>query len=193
MISILNSRIDDHELDVKEIDFSIHHTDVLAFESKYNDYHVIANIPYYITSPILRHFIYTVKHVPQSMVILMQKILWWKKDKTSVLRLFVEKRYKVSEKLFVPKESFIPSPKVESSVLLFEKHDDFWDVDDERFLEIIKIGFAANRKKLIKNLVGGWFEKERILSFLKENDLPEMIRGEDLGIKVWCKLVKYLW
>ena len=55
-----------------------------------------------------------------------------------MIRLFVEKRYRVSEKLFVPKESFHPAPKVESSVLLFEKHDHFLEVDDEKFLEIIK-------------------------------------------------------
>ena len=197
MISILHSRIEGNELDIKGIDFSIHHTDILTFIPAHKDYYVIANIPYYITSPILRHFIYTVKDSPKSMIILMQKdvgdkILWWKKDKTSVLRLFVEKRYKVSEKFFVSKESFVPSPKVESSVLLFKKHNDFQDVDDDKFLEIIKIWFSANRKKLIKNLVGGWFEKERILSFFEENDLPEVIRWEDLDIVIWCKLVKYL-
>jgi 16S rRNA A1518/A1519 N6-dimethyltransferase RsmA/KsgA/DIM1 with predicted DNA glycosylase/AP lyase activity len=45
----------------------------------------------------------------------------------------------VSEKILVPKESFIPAPRVESSVLLFETHNNYQEVDDEKFLKIIKI------------------------------------------------------
>jgi 16S rRNA (adenine1518-N6/adenine1519-N6)-dimethyltransferase len=104
---------------------------------------VIANIPYYITSPILRHFLYNIPNTPENMVIMMQKdvankIIGGKKDKTSVLRLLIEKKSCVSEKLFVPKESFFPVPKIESSVLLFQPHKKYEDVDDALFLELIK-------------------------------------------------------
>jgi 16S rRNA (adenine1518-N6/adenine1519-N6)-dimethyltransferase len=66
------------------VDFNIHNIDILKYvpvpppvtnitqETPYN-YSVIANIPYYITSPILRHFLYDVNTKPESMVILMQK------------------------------------------------------------------------------------------------------------------------
>ncbi len=197
MVSILEKRLLDNELNTQDIDFTIHNLDVLKFEPQQKSYSVIANIPYYITSPILRHFIYSVHTSPESMIILMQKdvgdkILGGKKDKTSVIRLLVEKRYDVSEKLFVPPESFSPAPKVDSSVLLFEKHDKFTNVDDERFLEIIKIWFSANRKKLIKNLVNGWYEKDKILCFFEKNNIWENIRWEDLSIDIWIKLVSCL-
>ncbi len=197
MVSILEDRLQKEELDTSWVKFSIYNEDILNFEPKQKAYSVIANIPYYITSPILRHFIYWVSISPDSMIILMQKdvvdkILGWKKDKTSVIRLFVEKKYSVSEKLFVPKESFSPAPKVESSVLLFEKHEKFTDVDDVKFLEAIKIGFSANRKKLIKNLVNWWYEKEKVLWFFQENDILESIRWEDLSIDIWIELVSYL-
>ena len=177
--------------------FQIYNQDILEFVPEFQGYSVIANIPYYITSPILRHFLYDLENKPEHMIILMQKdvgdkIIGGKKDKTSVIRLLVEKRYKVSEKLFVPPESFSPSPKVDSSVLLFEKHDSFQDVDDHSFLEIIKIWFSSNRKKLIKNLVTGWYEKEKIIWFFQENDILEMVRWEDLSIGIWVKLVSYL-
>ena len=69
------------------------------------NYSVIANIPYYITSPILRHFLYNVKYHPENMVILMQqevaeKIMLNFKNKSSVLSLFIEKKSTVFHKSY---------------------------------------------------------------------------------------------
>ncbi len=194
MIGVLEERISNGELSVDDIDFQIHQEDILKFIPSSKEYSVIANIPYYITSPILRHFSYGVPYLPEKMLILMQrdvadKILGGKKNKTSVLRLFIEKKYTVSQKILVPKESFHPIPKVESSVLLFEKHNKFWDVDDEKFLEVIKAWFSEPRKKLIKNLVKWGYEKEKIIDFYKENNLWENVRGEDLSVEIWCEMV----
>jgi len=174
-------------------------------------YSVIANIPYYITSPILRHFLYNLEKKPEKMVILMQKDVWEKiihtspptplltggegsirfnKIKSSVLGLLVAKKCMVKEILFVWKENFVPIPKVESSVLLFEKHDLYGDIDDEKFLKIIKKWFSAVRKKLVKNFIMWWYEKQYILDIFKELWFNENIRWEDLDIKEWCELVE---
>jgi 16S rRNA A1518/A1519 N6-dimethyltransferase RsmA/KsgA/DIM1 with predicted DNA glycosylase/AP lyase activity len=53
--------------------------------------------------------------------------------------LFVAKKSYVKEIIEVPANSFIPAPKVESSVLLFETHDNYKETDDKKFLEFIKI------------------------------------------------------
>jgi len=53
----------------------------------------------------------------------------------------------------VPKESFRPMPKVESSVLLFEAQNKYDFINDKIFLEFIKISFSEPRKKLVNNLV----------------------------------------
>lgn len=66
MISILAKKY-------REPNIQIHHIDILHFEPKYPEYSVIANIPYYITSPILFHFLYDVGYEPQEMVIMMQE------------------------------------------------------------------------------------------------------------------------
>jgi 16S rRNA A1518/A1519 N6-dimethyltransferase RsmA/KsgA/DIM1 with predicted DNA glycosylase/AP lyase activity len=58
--------------------------------------------------------------------------------KSSVLSLFVAKKCYVDEVIVVPKENFIPAPKVESSVLVFELHDLYKNIDDDNFLELIK-------------------------------------------------------
>ena len=197
MVEILEDRLHIWELETQNIDFKIHRTDVLEFIPDFKKYSVIANIPYYITSPILRHFLYDLKKTPESMIILMQKdvgdkILWKWKNKSSVLSLLIEKKCYVSEKIFVWKENFIPAPKIESSVLLFETHDTYSDTDDEKFLEIIKKWFLAPRKKLIKNLVMGWFEKSKIENFLLKHSKDTNFRWEDWDIHFWIELVRFL-
>jgi hypothetical protein len=72
MVNILNSRIDKKEFEnISKL--SIKNIDVLKFKPEFDEYFVIANIPYYITSPILRHFLYDIKNIPEKMLILMQK------------------------------------------------------------------------------------------------------------------------
>lgn len=197
MISILEERISIWELTIWDCDFKIFHEDVLDFKPSFREYSLIANIPYYITSPILQHFLYECENTPKAMVILMQKdvgdkILWGKKDKSSVLSLMVAKKCNVEEKLFVGKESFSPQPKVESSVLSFELHDKFENIDDEAFLKFIKMWFAQPRKKLVKNLENGWFQKEKIEDFLCLQWFDLNFRGEDGNIVFWIQLFQKL-
>lgn len=197
MIEILEDRNMRWEFHIWDIDFQIHNLDVLKFTPEFSEYSVIANIPYYITSPILRHFLYDLEISPESMIILMQKdvgdkILGKWKNKSSVLSLMIEKKCQVSEKIFVAKENFIPAPKIESSVLLFETHEVYRDIDDEKFLKIIKKWFLAPRKKLMKNLIMGWFKKSKIEEYFEEKWFSNNLRWEDLGIDQWCELVNCL-
>lgn len=197
MIKVLDDRTDNWDFNITDIDFEVFHQDILEFEPKFDNYSVIANIPYYITSPILRRFLYDLNNIPKNMVILMQKDVWdkilWKgKNKSSVLSLFIEKKCVVSEVLFVWKENFVPPPKVESSVLLFESHSNYINTPDDNFLKVIKAWFIEPRKKLVKNLVKGLYDKEKIIDFFQQNNLGENTRWEDLDIDTWIKLVEYL-
>lgn len=175
--------------------FKIDNIDVLKYEPEFRDYSVIANIPYYITSPILRHFLYNVKNKPENMIILVQKdvwdkILWNWKQKSSVLSLFINKKSNVSEKIFVSRQNFVPSPKVESSVLLFETHNKYEEINDDLFLEIIKLWFREPRKKLLKNFINSWLIKEKITKIFDDLWIEHDIRWEDLDIEYWTELVK---
>lgn len=197
MVHVLEDRAYHGELNTQNIDFQIFNTDILEFSPEFQFYSVIANIPYYITSPILRHFIYDVNYKPQEMLILMQKdvgdkILWKWKNKSSVLSLMVEKKYTVSEKVIVQKECFLPVPKVESSVLLFNLHGSFEDIDDDDFLHLIKKWFSAPRKKLIKNLSWAGYSTEKIKEFICLQWEDENFRWEDGDIRFWIELTKFL-
>ena len=197
MIEILYKRKENG--DFQNIDkLFIKNIDVLKFFPDFEEYFVIANIPYYITSPILRHFLFDVENKPEKMLILMQKDVWdkiilWqdytKKQKSSVLSLFVAKKAIAKEVIFVWKQNFSPSPKIESSVLLFERIDDFDYLEDEIFLEFIKKAFVEPRKKLINNLQKAWYEKSKILDIFSLKNIDENIRWEDLNIRQWCDLI----
>ena len=197
MIEILDKRKENG--DFQNIDkLFIKNMDVLKFFPDFEEYFVIANIPYYITSPILRHFLFDVENKPEKMLILMQKDVWdkiilWqdytKKQKSSVLSLFVSKKAIAKEVIFVWKQNFSPSPKVESSVLLFERIDDFDYLEDEIFLEFIKKAFVEPRKKLVNNLQKAWYEKSKILEIFSLKNIDENIRWEDLNIRQWCDLI----
>jgi len=201
MITILKDRIEQGDLVLWKTEFRINRKDILKYipepisEQKWEyKYDVIANIPYYITSPILRHFLYGLENKPENMVILMQEDVWEKilktnRNKTSVLSLLVDKKSEVTGQIFVSRDNFIPAPRVESSVLLFESHDLYNDIPDEKFLKIIKVWFAAARKKLTKNLEKGWFDKNKVLEIIKTMWFDDNARAEDLNIKQWCELV----
>ena len=197
MIEVLNDRIENNDFDLEGIDFVINRKDILKYEPQEKEYSVIANIPYYITSPILRHFLYNVENNPESMVILMQqevaeKIMLNFKNKSSVLSLFIEKKSDVSYELDVPKDLFVPMPKVDSAVLVFKYNNKFENIDDEKFLKIIKIWFAATRKMLIKNFTNAWYKKDYIIQLFKDLWIEKTIRWEDLDIAEWCELVKVI-
>jgi 16S rRNA (adenine1518-N6/adenine1519-N6)-dimethyltransferase len=170
---------------------------VLKFEPKLIDYFVVANIPYYITSPILAHFLYDISHTPQKMLIMMQKEVGERilegrikeksglskspdlekiKQKSSVLSLIIAKKCRVEKVVDVSKTAFNPAPKVDSIVLAFEKHDLFQDTSDESFLDFIKTCFAQPRKKLLNNLVSGGYEKDKVFLALRELSLSDTVR-----------------
>ena len=193
MVEVLEKRVKNWDLKINNIDFQIKNIDILKFIPEYENYYVIANIPYYITSPILRHFLYDVEKNPEKMIILMQKDVWNKiinSKKSSVLSLMISKKAKVEEKIFVAKDNFIPAPKVESSVLLFELHNLYDKYDDEKFLDFIKKSFTNPRKKLVNNLAKFWYDKKEIIKKLQKWWFWENTRPEELNINDWCELIK---
>ncbi len=192
MIDILHNRIQLEEINVKWIKFEIINQDILKYTPEYMDYKVIANIPYYITSPILYHFLYEVPYKPLHMIILMQKEVWQRivSQKSSVLSLFIQKKCIVTEKIFVPAKYFSPSPKVDSSVLFFEKHEKYNEVNDELFLAFIKAAFSNPRKKMINNLAQFWYDKDYITLMLDKLDYNQNTRAEELWIEDFITLIK---
>lgn len=200
MIDILNDRIDRGELLTKDIDFVINKIDVLKYEPNFQNYNLIANIPYYITSPIITRFLYELDFTPTQMVILMQKEVWericeiWNKNKrkSSILSLIVEKKASASMVLDVPKDCFVPAPKVDSVVVKFEYHDKYSHIDDINFIWLVKAAFLSPRKKLKKNLIWSWYPKDLVENAFKVLKYEEWLRAEDIFIDDYIELFELL-
>ena len=181
----------------------IEEMDILQYQrNNSSPYSIIANIPYYITSPILDHFLYRVHNMPDSMTILMQKDVadkilkqyHHKKPKSSVLSLFIAKKMDAIKVCDVPASCFNPAPKVDSSVLHFTKKIDInnHSADDEIFLGFIKKAFCEPRKKLISNLWKNGYELDAIKDIFISHNISLNARAEDLHLYMYEDIIKSL-
>jgi len=154
------------------------------------DYRVYGNIPYYITSPILQHFLYDVDKTPESVIFTMQKEvadrILARDGIHSVLSLschIVSIPIKICD---ISPENFIPAPKVWSTCLKFElKKEDKQKA--KRILQLVKLWFSQKRKKLISNL-SKTYPKEHISKHFRQLELSENVRAEELTIDQWKAL-----
>ncbi len=175
------------------------HGDIRAFDPAAlpQPYHVVANIPYYITGEIIRAFL-TARHKPASMTLLVQKEVAERiarnKGKGSLLSLSVGAFGQPAYCFTVPRGAFRPAPSVDSAVLSIRaiRQDAFSSLEAEtRFFSILRAGFAHKRKRLAKNLEAV-AAKDAIHSAFIALDLSPDIRPEDVPIGVWRELAERL-
>jgi 16S rRNA (adenine1518-N6/adenine1519-N6)-dimethyltransferase len=185
--------------DTKNI--SLYHQDVLTYIPPTQAvYSVIANIPYYITSPILSHFLYHINNVnrPESMVIMMQKEVWEKilsgsakKRHHSYLSLSCALACRdISTVRIVEKFAFSPVPKIDSIVLKFSVQRQRNLSEELSLLSWWKIAFAHPRKTLLSNFVGTKIEKNTLLWGILSLGYTETVRAEALSLDDWKILLQ---
>ncbi|BAQ09490.1 dimethyladenosine transferase [Bacillus sp. OxB-1] len=172
--------------------------------AEYEDVVVVANLPYYITTPIIMRFL--LERVPISaMVIMMQKEV---ADRITALpgtksygSLSIAIQYYMDAEvsMIVPKTVFIPQPNVESAVLkLTRKEKVPAEVRDEGFLfEVSRGSFAQRRKTIFNNLqsalLDGKAKKDLILQAFERIGLDPGRRGETLTIEEFAMLSNALY
>ena len=159
-----------------------------------SSYKVVANLPYYITSPVLRHFLEaSVK--PQVIVVMVQKevaeVIAAKPGRMSVLTISVQFYGKPRIIDYVPAQSFYPVPEVDSAVLRIDVYPqpEVAVTDDEGFFKIVRAGFTASRKQIANSLVQGLGSpKTEVLSLLEKTDIAPRRRAETLTLEEWARL-----
>lgn len=156
-------------------------------------YHIVANIPYYITGEIIRQFL-TEKNQPKTMTLLVQKevaIRIAREKKESLLSLSV-KAFGHPEYCFtVPRGAFMPAPNVDSAVLRIGSisRTSFKNREEEaQFFDMLHAGFAHKRKRLAKNLEA-YASKEEVVSAFETLKLDANTRAEDLALATWLALL----
>ena len=157
-------------------------------------YKVVANLPYYITSPVLRHFLEaSVK--PQTMVVMVQKevaeSIAAEPGHMSVLSISVQFYGEPKIVSYVPARSFYPAPKVDSAILHINLYQQprivVSDIDD--FFELVRAGFTASRKQIANSLAQGLgLPKAEALSLLEQAGIVSQRRAETLALDEWARL-----
>jgi len=157
------------------------------------NYKVVANLPYYITSPILRHFLEaSVK--PQIMVIMVQKevaeAIVAEPGQMSVLSISVQFYGKPAIISYVPAQCFFPAPEVDSAVLKIELYPQpAVAVDEKSFFELVRAGFTASRKQIGNSLAQGLgLPKAEVLPLLGKAHIVPQRRAETLTLDEWAQL-----
>lgn len=170
---------------------------------------IVANIPYYITSPILAHLLGEIDDLANknrsliSEIILMvqfevaQRIVATEKSPSKQYGLLsVLSQFWADCKLVkkVSRKSFYPSPKVDSALVkITVSQKPLLELSDyKHFRKTIKAGFAQRRKNIKNCLLSAGFSKENIQKALETLDIEENIRGEAISIEQFGKLSQEL-
>lgn len=160
-------------------------------------YKVVANIPYYITSPVIRHFLQA-KVRPKLIVVLVQKEVAEKICSiTGKSFITVETQLQGHPEYIatVPASSFYPVPKVDSAILKITVYPEpkVPEAELKDFLRIVKFGYSQKRKKLSNGLAAGLHkEPAEVREILGKANIPLDARPEELEIEDWKHLADLL-
>jgi 16S rRNA (adenine1518-N6/adenine1519-N6)-dimethyltransferase len=154
-------------------------------------YSVIANIPYHITSPLLRHAYLESTMRPTAMTLLIQKEVAQKIcdiEHAGLLTIMVGLFGKARIVKNVPPDCFLPPPEVDSAVLQIDSYDkplaDTATI--EKVLKLLKLSFAGKRK-MLRNTFG---KAEGGMEMLQKAGIDPMRRPETLSVQEWITLAK---
>lgn len=167
--------------------------DALSYELEVTNYKIIANLPYYVTSPVIRKFL-EAKHKPELMVLMVQKEVSQRivarPPRMNLLAVAVQFYAEAKIVSYVSKKSFWPQPKIDSAIIKIipQKVTNLPTNNHKKFFEIIRAGFSSKRKMLKNNLSSTSLEASKIEKALKEIGLNPKARAENLSISDWLKL-----
>ncbi len=170
------------------------HQDALFFDiSRFKNYKVVANIPFNITSPIIRKFL-TASNKPQLIVLMIQREVAERlvaepgSSKRGLLTILVELFGQVSIEQKLSNKDFWPKPKVESAVIKIKPRESQIK-DTEIFLKLVKMGFSSKRRQIHNSLFSSLkLEKKEILKLLEKSQIEPKLRAEDLNLEQWINL-----
>ncbi len=159
-------------------------------------YKVVANIPYYLTSNLIR-VLSESANPPALMVLLVQKEvaerLAAKPGQMSILSVAAQLYYAPKLGPIVSAKLFEPPPRVDSQVIILKRHEKplFADLDIRIYFRLVKAGFAGRRKKLRSSLAAGLrIDKSQADELLKTAAIDGNQRAQELSLEQWYGLSK---
>lgn len=160
---------------------------------------VVANLPYYVTTPIIGKLIE--EELPfESISVMVQKevadrmVAKPHTKEYGSLTLFVGFYTEPQIMMKVPKTVFMPQPKIDSSVIKLQIREILPDTNRDSYFKLVRAAFSKRRKTLINALstYGLEADKEEIREALKRVNIDETVRGEDLEMDDYVRLAREL-
>ena len=169
--------------------------DIQKYE--YQKLYVIANLPYYITTPIIMKLIEDKINVDKIVVMVQKEVGDRFKAKPNTkdynsLTIFLNYYFNVSKIMDVSRNVFIPKPNVDSIVVSFTKKDKRLKVKNEQlFFKLVRDSFKQKRKTLKNNLKG--YDLPKIEEVLNKHNLDLSVRAEALSIEIFAEIANNLY
>ena len=205
MIKILNDRFslyNNFEI-INEDILKVNIADIIAQNLSYKNFKVVANLPYYITTPIIMKLLEEKSNLTSITVMVQKEVA----DRLNSLNpsitqkdvgaiSYAVKYYSNSEIIInVPKTDFIPIPKVDSAVIKLDilKSPAVNVSNEKNLFKIIKTSYMQKRKTLVNALVNGKItDKDTILKILSELNIDSKIRPEQLSLNDFANITNAL-
>jgi 16S rRNA (adenine1518-N6/adenine1519-N6)-dimethyltransferase len=172
------------------------HQDILKFDltTLPTGYKVAANIPYYLTSNLLRVLCESPNHFSKASILIQKEVaerVCAKPGEMSILSVSVQFYCEASLGKLVPAALFMPPPKVDSQILqLTYRSEPLFDaIDTSAFFRLVKAGFSQRRKTLLNSLSAGMhWDKVTTHQILEAADIAPTTRAQNLSLDDWFAL-----
>lgn len=171
-------------------------------QTNINKVKIVANLPYYISTPIIMKLLENRLEISEIIVMVQKEVAQRLGAETGTreagaITYAVEYYAQATPIIDVLKESFIPSPKVESQVIKLEvRQNPKIEVEDEKLLfNIIQKSFMQRRKTLSNALINNRIldSKEEVEKMFKTLEIPSNVRGENLTLEEFGKIANYVY
>ena len=199
LIPVLNKKFQGRD------NFSLIHEDFMTadlgtFLDGKKNIKVVANIPYYITSPIINKLIEYRKNISEIYLMVQkevaERIASEAGSRNMSLLTHAVQFYADAEYLFtVPKEKFTPVPKVDSAFLKIKMFDDERyekQISEEEYFKYLKTAFSNKRKSIANNLLGEGYSKEVTGDILEKLGKTRLARTEEFSVQEFINLIEEL-
>ena len=194
---ILENNLKDYNnVDIIYVDFLNCHIKDDLKKYKYDKLYLVANLPYYITTPIIMKLIDDRIDVDKIVVMVQKEVgdRFKAKPKTKdygSLTVFLNYYFEIKKIMDVSKNVFMPKPNVDSIVVEFVKTNKNYEVKNEDiFFKIVKDSFKQKRKTIKNNLRE--YDLEKIEKVLLNNNFSLSSRAEEIPIEVFVSIANEL-
>lgn len=174
------------------------HSDIQKYFHDDRPVYVVANLPYYITTPIIMHLLENVSEISRYAVMVQLEVA----DRITAnkggkeynnLSVAIQYRAKVFKALTVSRNVFMPKPNVDSAVVVFDIYKDapIKAKNEKLFFALVRNAFANRRKTLVNNLNAAYhIDKEVLGEMLTKLDINPQVRSEALSVDDFVRIAQ---